>query len=76
MTRKERSAKRLRIAEEGPAPEAPEADAVEQRLPAADDPAESDWEVPPEDSFEQASEADVVEQAQEAGLEDDPDERR
>ncbi|MFD6952804.1 MULTISPECIES: hypothetical protein [unclassified Nocardiopsis] len=58
-------------ADELPVPEVPEADAAEQRTPAGDDDAGNGWNEPPAESFDQASEADVVEQALDVGDEDD-----
>ncbi|PDP86846.1 hypothetical protein CQJ94_14605 [Glycomyces fuscus] len=74
MAQENRSARRGPAAGGEPAPEVPEADAVEQRVPVAGDAGGDGWEDPSEESFERASEADVVEQAREAG--DDEEERR
>ncbi|WDZ89908.1 hypothetical protein [Nocardiopsis sp. HUAS JQ3] len=54
-----------------PGAEVPEADAVEQRASAGADGGGDGWEEPSEESFEHAAEADVVEQAREAGADDE-----
>ncbi|NYH51784.1 MULTISPECIES: hypothetical protein [Nocardiopsis] len=75
MAQENRSARRRPDAgEPSPAPEVPEADAAEQRTPAADDDTANGWNEPPPESFDQAAEADVVEQARDVG--NDDDERR
>ncbi|GAB3734443.1 hypothetical protein [Nocardiopsis nanhaiensis] len=57
--------------DEDPATAVPEADAAEQRTAASDDGRE-DWvDEASADVFDQASEADVIEQAREVGSDDD-----
>ncbi|WP_159940468.1 MULTISPECIES: hypothetical protein [unclassified Nocardiopsis] len=69
MAQENRSARRGPAAGEDPAAEVPEADAAEQRLPAADD--GNGWEDPAEDSFDRAAEGDVVEQSLDVGVDED-----
>lgn len=63
--------RRAAAAAEDPAAAVPEADAAEQRTPAgADD--RDDWtEEAPEGVFEQANEADVIEQSRDASPDED-----
>lgn len=74
MAQENRSTRRRPAAGGEPASEVPEADAVEQRTSAGGDGGGDGWEDPSAESFERAAEADVVEQAREAG--DDDEERR
>ncbi|WP_435107591.1 hypothetical protein [Nocardiopsis synnemataformans] len=73
MAQENRSVGRRPAAGGDPASEVPEADAVEQRASAGgDEGGEGEgWEDPSEESFERAAEADVVEQAREAGVDDE-----
>ncbi|NKY97432.1 hypothetical protein HGB44_07065 [Nocardiopsis dassonvillei subsp. albirubida] len=71
MAQENRSVGRRPAAGGDPASEVPEADAVEQRAPAGGDEGGDGWENPSEESFERAAEADVVEQAREAGVDDE-----
>ncbi|WP_017570882.1 hypothetical protein [Nocardiopsis halotolerans] len=71
MAQENRSPRRRPIPGEEPDSEVPEADAVEQRVPAGDDESADGWEEPSGESFDRAAEADVVEQAREAGTDDD-----
>ncbi|WP_444961143.1 hypothetical protein [Nocardiopsis sp. M1B1] len=74
MAQENRSVGRRPAAGGDPSAEVPEADAVEQRASAGADGGGDGWEEPSEESFEHAAEADVVEQAREAGV--DEEERR
>lgn len=56
---------------EDPTTAVPEADAAEQRIPASDDGNDSWAEEASGEVFEQASEADVIEQSRDAGPDDD-----
>ena len=71
VAQENRSVGRRPAAGGDPAAEVPEADAVEQRASAGADEGGDGWEDPPQESFEHAAEADVVEQAREAGPDDE-----
>lgn len=70
-----RSARRSPVPGDDPTASVPEADAVEQSTPASGDEDNGDWlDRAEEEVFGQASEADVLDQLQDVG-EDDEDRR-